>query len=199
MLTIKIFIFIFLVAFFQYPITSIADSNLSKAKYSHGFKLYQYKLEPGASVADNPIPMAELGAFVAKKSIFSYREVVKKSGIPLSSSRLYRAFGYLQVKKPGLYTIIVTSEGIKKYGCILIDRKVAISERNQPLTLAAPANFIEPGIYEIDMRVYDCINSDLTTSSSSGYVSRDEFKFLIKTPDSDDAQPAHKVLLLPIQ
>ena len=190
--------FLFLVTFICFiPVTMVAPTSVQK--YTYGFKLYQYNLEPGDSVADNPIPKAELGSFVAKKSEFTYIEAEKIIGIPINTARLYRAMGYLNVKKPGAYTIITTSQGSRKYGCIFVNKKLAISNRNSPFALTAPVYFSEPGCYEVDIRIYDFINRDLVVPNGYSYAPSAKFNFFIKTPDNDKPQPAHKVLLLPLR
>lgn len=119
----------------------MAASEASVPKYTYGFKVYQYNLEYGDSVADNPIPPAELGSFVAKKSEFTYREVIDCIGVPINSARFYRAVGYLNVKKQGSYTIIAHSEGSRKYGCIFVNKKLAVAGYNSPFVLTAPVFF----------------------------------------------------------
>ena len=190
--------FLFFVTFVCFAPLTIAAPTAPQ-KYTYGFKLYQYNLEPGDSVADNPIPKVELGSFVAQKSEFTYREVEKIIGIPINTARLYRAMGYLNVKEPGSYTIITTSKGHSKYGCIFVNKKLAISNRNSPFVVTAPVYFSEPGCYEVDIRIYDFINRDLVVPNGYSYTPHATFNFLIKTPDNDGPQPAHKVLLLPLR
>lgn len=171
--------------------SAFADSDSENKKFTYGFKLYQYNINHDDSVVDNPIPTAELGSFVAKKSEFTYSEVVKYIGIPVNTPRLYRAIGYLNVKKPGTYTIITSSQGSSKYGCVFVNKKLAMSSRNSPLVVTAPVYFSEPGHYEVDIRIYSL--------STNSHLRDGKFKFLIKTPDSDKPQPAHKVLLLQLK
>ena len=173
--------FLFFVTFVCFAPLTIAAPTAPQ-KYTYGFKLYQYNLEPGDSVADNPIPKAELGSFVAKKSEFTYREVEKIIGIPINTARLYRAMGYLNVKEPGSYTIITTSKGHSKYGCIFVNKKLAISNRNSPFVVTAPVYFSEPGCYEVDIRIYDFINRDLVVPMDILTHPMQHLIFLLKHP-----------------
>ena len=189
-----------------YVVFQTSLPNLSRAapsntapKYTNGFKIYQYNLQPGDSVADNPLPNAELGSFTAKKSEYSYREAEKNVGVSVNSGRLYRAVGLLNVKDPGNYSIITTSDGGPKYGCIYVNEKLAVSGRTSPFTLVAPVRFDTPGLYPVDIRIYDCIDKNLVVPSSYRYTPEAKFKFSIKTPDSEIAIPAHKVLFLQLK
>lgn len=192
-------IFLILLVFFQILCIKQTFAASENQKFTYGFKLFQYDLKKGDSVADNPIPTIDLGCFVAKKSEFTYREVVDKIKIPVSTARLYRAFGYLNVTDPGTYTIITTSQSGPKYGCIFVNKKLAVSDRNDGFVLAAPAHFSQPGLYEIDIRIYDSINKDLVVPKTCAYTPSAKFNFMIKTPEDDMPQPAHKVLLLPLR
>lgn len=167
-------------------------------RYTPGFKLYQYHLEDGISVADDPLPPAELGAFVAKRSEYTYKESIEKLGIPASSGRLYRAFGYLNVKEPATYTIIAASGEEDVYGSIFVNEKKVISGLRRPFVLTAPVHFSKPGLYPVDIRIYTSVDRDKITASHVRCYPYAEFKFLIKTPKSDSPLPAHKVLLLPL-
>ena len=99
------------------------NSPEAAERYTRGFKLYQYHLENGISVADDPIPPAELGAFVAKRSEYKYREAMIMIGMPASPGRMFRAVGYLNVTQPSSYTIIVASEEDDVYGSIFANKK----------------------------------------------------------------------------
>lgn len=178
---------------------SVPYSKSQEGKYTHGFKLYQYDLAVGDSVADNPIPNAELGSFVAEKSEFTYKEVVNYIGVPIHTARLYRAAGFLRVKEAGSYTIIMTSEGGSKYGCIFVNQKLVTYGRNSPFVFTAPVAFDKPGDYEVDMRIYDYINRDLVVPKGHSYPGGSKFSFMIKIPEQGKPQPAHKVLFLPMK
>lgn len=175
------------------------NSPEAAERYTRGFKLYQYHLENGISVADDPIPPAELGAFVAKRSEYKYREAMIMIGMPASPGRMFRAVGYLNVTQPSSYTIIVASEEDDVYGSIFANKKKAISGQKNPFVLTAPVHFSEPGKYEIDMRIYTNVDRELVISERTFCSRNARFKFLIKTPDSDVPLPAHKVLLLPLE
>lgn len=180
----------------------ITDSTPEKAtpkKYTNGFKIYQYNMEPGDSVADNPIPMAELGGFISKKSEYKYEEAVKAVGVPFTVGRLFRAFGYLNVTEPGQYTIIVTTNQGREYGCIFINNKLASNKYFEyNLSMTTSAAFSAAGLYPIDVRIYSCVISDLTVPEWISYAPSATFKIQIKTPDADLPLPAHKVLILPL-
>lgn len=79
--------FLFFVTFVCFAPLTIAAPTAPQ-KYTYGFKLYQYNLEPGDSVADNPIPKAELGSFVAKNQNL-HTEKWKKLLESLSIQRVY--------------------------------------------------------------------------------------------------------------
>lgn len=168
-------------------------------RYTRGFKLYQYHLENGTSVADDPIPPAELGAFVAKRSDYSYKDAMTMIGMPASPGRMFRAVGYLNVTEPSSYTIIVASGEKEVYGSIFANKKKVLSGQRRPFVLTAPVRFSEPGKYEIDMRIYTSVDRELSISERYDCYPFAKFKFLIKTPNSDVPLPAHKVLLLPLE
>ena len=134
-------LFFIVIYIYGQNINALAASS-QNSTYTYGFKIYQYNLKPGYSVADNPIPAAELGSFVAKKSEYTYQELIDTIGIPLTTGRLYRAIGYLNVKEPGTYTIITTSNQSKLYSCAFINKKLSESAQgNGSLVLTAPAFF----------------------------------------------------------
>ncbi len=183
--------------------TLITESHIpgkaESKKYTHGFRIDQYNMEPGDSVADNPIPPAELGGFVAKKSEYTYGETINKVGVPFTVGRLFRAFGYLNVTAPGKYTIIVTSDQGREYGAIFINNRVASNKYFEfGLSITASAAFSKPGIYPVDVRIYSSIIRDLTASDGVSYAPAAKFKIQVKTPDADLPLPAHKVLILPL-
>lgn len=191
--------FITLLIVFQFLCMKQAFAASENQNFTYGFKLYQYNLKKGDSVADNPIPNIELGNFTAKKSEFTYKEVVEKIKVPVSTARLYRAFGFLNVTTPGTYTIITISQGGPRYGCIFVNEKLAASDYNGTFVLTAPAHFSQPGLYKIDMRIYDFIDKNLIVRNGYRYAPLAKFNFMIKTPEENIPQPAHKVLLLPLQ
>ena len=84
-----------------------------------------------------------------------------------------------------------------KYGSIFVNKTKVTGVDGFPLSLTAPVSFREPGTYEIDIRLYTPVTKNLVTEEGS---SRNEsFNILIKAPDNDTQQPAHKVLLLPLK
>ena len=170
------------------------------ARYTHGFKLYQYHLDYGVSVEDDPIPAAELGAFVAKKSEYNFEEAIKAVGVLTKSPRLFRAVGYLNVTTPSTYTIIMTArDNPYMYASIFVNKAKVAGAQGYPLSLTAPVSFKEPGVYEIDIRLYAHVTEKLVTREYGGSPRLDSFNILIKAPDNDTQQPAHKVLLLPLK
>ena len=130
---------------------------------------------------------------------FTYKEVVNYIGVPIHTARLYRAVGFLRVKEPSSYTIIMTSEGGSKYGCIFVNQKLVTYGRNSPFVFTAPVAFDKPGDYEVDMRIYDYIDRDLVVPKGHSYPGRSKFSFMIKIPEQGKPQLAHRVLFLPLK
>ena len=175
------------------PKPDMSAYNLGK-QYVRGFRLYQYNVELNSSVADNPLPAVEIGSFRAKKSIFSTKELAEIIGIPVNSAKMYRAVGFLKVDQPDTYTINVTSEGYKSYGCIFVDNKLCAHGKNEPFSLSGTVTIEKHGIYLVDIRVYDGINDELIAYTKYHTSKRNKLNFMIKCSNDEMLKPLHTVL-----
>lgn len=172
----------------------INSNNLQQNNLVKGFRIYQYEILLNSSVADNPIPDIELGSHIAKKSIFSTKELSELIGISVSSPRLYRAYGYLKVDIPSKYIVSVSSNYNRFYGCIYIDNKLITKGKRDPFSISCSTNVLNVGTHTIDIRIYERVNNNLIAYKAVYPSNYHEIKFLIRSTKNNNFLPLHTVL-----
>ena len=162
----------------------------TKPQYQPGWLARIYALPIGFVPADD-MPSAEIGKFVATKSIYSLNDYIKLIGMTITGKGvMWQGQGFLHATEAGSYVFSLNTRG-NVYGAIYVGGKLISDGLGQSVINAVHLN---PGLYQVEFRAAG-------TTEYGGSIIREPynpfgFDFRIKTPSADVSMPAEKVLLI---